>query len=186
MSFTDIFLKIAHRIEFNKFKDAIKRNPNDPVLRARFAKFCLNHYFSHQDVSRLDEIEAVQQFEKIDHLELRELEIYYLMGKYYQGQDNKKAAEVYLKGIKRYNEFADRDDSMKHEFVEMAFNIALNLLKLENNYAGPELELFFKIVRHTYLKNFLTEKVVFQRVMGWPPPATAEQSVIEESLLKDP
>jgi hypothetical protein len=186
MSLTDIFLKIAHRIEFNQFKDAIKRNPNDPLIRARFAKFCLNHYFNHQGVSRLDEMEAVQQFEKIDQLELRELEIYYLMGKYYQGQNDKMAAEVYLKGIKRFNDFVDRDDTTKHEFVEMAFNIALNLLKLENNHAGPELELFFKIVRHTYLKNFLTEKVVFQRVMGWPPPATAEQKLTEDSLLKDP
>ena len=186
MSLTDIFLKIAHRIEFNKFKNAIKQNPNDPFIRARFAKFCLNHYFSHQGVSRLEAMEAVQQFEKIDQLELKELEIYYLMGKYYQGQDDKKAAEVYLKGIRRYNEFFNQDTATRHEFVEMAFNIALNLLKLENNQAGPELELFFKIVRHTYLKNFLTEKVVFQRVMGWPPPATHEQKVIEESLVKDP
>src|ERR1700677_2360149 len=63
MSIVDIFLKIAHRIEFNQFKNAIKRNPKDNVLRARFAKFCLNHYFSHQGVSREDEMEAVKQFE---------------------------------------------------------------------------------------------------------------------------
>jgi hypothetical protein len=185
MSIVDIFLKIAHRIEFNQFKNAIKRNPKDHVLRARFAKFCLNHYFSHQGVSREDEMEAVKQFESLDPLELKELEIYYLMGKYYQGQDDKMAAEVYRKGIKRYIEFADQDDAKRHEFVEMAFSLALNLLKIENNHAGPELELFFKIVRHTYLKNFLTEKVVFTRVMGWPPPASAEQIKIEESLLKD-
>ena len=184
MSFMDFFLKIAHRFEFKKFKDAIKRNPNDYVLRARFAKFCLNHYFSHQGVSRLDEIEAVKQFESIDHLELRELEIYYLMGKYYQGQNDKMAAEVYLKGIKRYNEFSDRDDALRHEFVEMAFSLALNLLKLENNHAGPELEQFFKIVRHTYLKNFLTESVVIKRVVGWPASAAIEQIVNDENPFK--
>ena len=185
MAFMDIFLKIAHRVEFEKFKDAVKRNPNDHVLRARFTKFCLNHYFSHQGVSRLDEIEAVKQFDSIDHLELRELEIYYLMGKYYQGQNDKMAAEVYLKGIKRYNEFSDRDNAMRHEFVEMAFSLALNLLKLEKNHVGPELELFFKIVRHTYLKNFLTERVVFKRVIGWPPASSVEQIMNEEALLKD-
>ncbi len=182
MAFMDIFLKIAHGVEFKKFKDAVKRNPNDHVLRARFAKFCLNHYFSHQGVSRLDEIEAVKQFESIDHLELRELEIYYLMGKYYLGQDDKMAADVYLKGIKRYNEFSHHDAAMRHEFVEMAFSLALNLLKLENNHAGPELEQFFKIIRHTYLKNFLTERVVLKRVIGWP--TSVEEIVIEESPLK--
>lgn len=159
--------------------------PKTRSLRARFAKFCLNHYFSHQGVSREDAAEAVRQFESIDHLELKELEIYYLMGKYYQGQNDRLAAEVYLKGIKRYIEFADQDDAKRHEFVEMAFSLALNLLKLEKNHAGPELELFFKIVRHTYLKNFLAENVVFTRVMGWPPPSSAEQTMIEESLLKD-
>ena len=186
MAFMDIFLKIAHRIEFKKFKNAIKRNPTDHVLRARFAKFCLNDYFSHQGVSRLDEIEAVKQFESLDHLELQELEIYYLMGKYYQGQNDKMAAEVYLKGIKRYNEFSDRDNPMRHEFVEMAFSLALNLLKLENNHAGPELEQFFKIVRHTYLKHFLTERVVLKRVIGWPASASIEQIVNEDSHFDRP
>jgi hypothetical protein len=183
MAFMDIFFKIAHGIEFKQFKDAVKRNPNDHVLRARFAKFCLNHYFSHQGVSRLDGIEAVKQFENIDHLELRELEIYYLMGKYYRGQDDEKAAEVYLKGIKRFNEFCGQDYAMRHEFVEMAFSLALNLLKLENNQAGPELEQFFKIVRHTYLKNFLNESMVLKRVIGWPASASIEQIVNEVSPL---
>ena len=117
-------------------------------------------------------------------MELRELEIYYLMGKYYQGQNDRKAAEVYLKGIERYNEFSDRDNAMRHEFVEMAFSLALNLLKLENNQAGPELEKFFKIVRHTYLKNFLTERVILKRLIGWP--ASVEQTVNEDSALNLP
>jgi hypothetical protein len=178
MKIVTILIKIAHGFEFKKFKDAVKRNPNDHSLRARFAMFCLNYYFSHQTLARLDEREAVNQYENIDHSELRELEIYYLMGKYYLGSNDKKAAEVYLKGIKSYNEFAARDYAMRHEYVEMAFSIALNLLKLENNHAGPHLEQFFKIVRHTYLKNFLIEKVMIKRDIGWPPSRSVQQ--IEE------
>jgi hypothetical protein len=59
----------------------------------------------------------------------------------------------------------------------MAFSIALSLLKLEKNHADPELEKFFKTVRHTYLKNFLTEKVVFKREIGWPPSKSVQQIV---------
>jgi len=170
-----ILKNIAHGFEFKKFKDAVKRNPSDHSLRARFAKFCLNYHFNNQDFSRLDEIEAVNQFENIDHSEVRDLEIYFLMGKYYLGTNDKKAAEVFLKGIKSYNEFSARDYAMRHEYVEMAFGIALNLLKLENNDTGPELEQFFKIVRHTYLKNFLTEKVAIKKEIGWPPSRAVQQ-----------
>jgi hypothetical protein len=138
MMFMDIFLKIAHGFEFKKFKDAVKRNPGDQLLRARFAKFCLNHYFNHQNASGLDEKEAVYQFENIDHLELRDLEIYYLMGKYYRGQDDGKAAAVYWQGIKKYNEFSNRDYAMKHECVEMAFSRDGFQHRLEPVEAGKE------------------------------------------------
>jgi hypothetical protein len=170
--------KITHGFEFNKFKNAIKRNPSDQSLRARFALFCLNHFFSHQAIAQLDEREAVSQFETIDHSELRDLEIYYLMGKYYRGQNDEKALSVYRQGIKKYNDFSTRDYAMKHECVEMAFSIALSLLKLEKNHPDPDLEIFFKTIRHTYLKNFLTEKVVFKREIGWPPSRSIQQ--IEE------
>ncbi len=157
--FLNFLLKLVHRIEFSKFKDAVSRNPNDHYLRARFAKFCLNHYFNHKNTSQLHVIEAVNQFENIDHSEVLDLEVFYLMGKYYQGQDDQKAAEIYLKGIKRYNEFTAKNYALRHDYVEMAFSIALNLLNLEHNHADPELEKFFKIVRKTYLREFMKEKV---------------------------
>jgi hypothetical protein len=106
-------------------------------------------------------VEAVNQFENIDHSELLDLEVYYLMGKYYLGQCDEKAAEVFLKGIRKYNEFATRHFALRNEHVETAFNIALSLLKLDHSNAGPDLEKFFKIVRNTYLKHYLTEKVGF-------------------------
>jgi hypothetical protein len=131
----------------------------------------------------LDEIEAVKQFENIDHLELRELEIYYLMGKYYQGQNDKMAIEVYLKGIKKYNKFSDLDNAMRDEFVEIAFSLALSLLKLESNQPSPELEKFFKIVRHTYLKKFLAEGVGLNKAIGWPASVSVEQIAEEKTLF---
>jgi hypothetical protein len=47
--------------------------------------------------------------------------------------------------------------------VETAFDIAMSLMKLEHHDAGPDLENFFKIVRNTRLKHFLTEKAELTR-----------------------
>jgi hypothetical protein len=147
-------------MEFQKFKEAVEKNPADLGLRARFAKFCIQHCLNREN-PKLNEVEAVNQFENIDHSELLDLEVYYLMGKYYLGQCDEKAAEVFLKGIRKYNEFATRHFALRNEHVETAFNIALSLLKLDHSNAGPDLEKFFKIVRNTYLKHYLTEKVGF-------------------------
>jgi hypothetical protein len=90
-----------------------------------------------------------------------DLEVFYLMGKFYQGNDNPKAMEIYRKGIKRYNDFVSKSVEFRHEYVETAFTMALNLLSLEANVADPELERFFKNIRRTYLKHFLEQKVEF-------------------------
>lgn len=159
--FLNYLKRLVTGIEFKKFKDAVRRNPNDHLLRVRFAKFCLNHYFSQRGNSKQHGIEAVNQFENINHSEVMDLEVYYLMGKYYQGQDNAKAISIYRKGITRYNEYSQKNLDFRHEYVELAFSIALNLLHLENNEADPELEKFFKVIRRTYLKRFFDEKMGF-------------------------
>lgn len=159
--FLNYLKRLVNGIEFKKFKDAVRRNPNDHLLRVRFAKFCLNHYFNQRGNSKQHGIEAVNQFENINHSEVMDLEVYYLMGKYYQGQDNTKAISIYRKGITRYNEFSAKNLDFRHEYVELAFSIALNLLHLENNEADPELEKFFKLIRRTYLKRFFEEKIGF-------------------------
>jgi hypothetical protein len=106
-------------------------------------------------------VEAVNQFENVVHSEVLDLEVFYLMGKYYQGQDDKRAMEIYKAGIKRYNDFVSKSVDFKHDYVEMAFMIAINLLSLEANHADPELGKFFKNLRRTYLKSFLDHKVDF-------------------------
>lgn len=158
--FVNFLKKLVNGVEFKKFKDAVRRNPHDHVLRARFAKYCLKSHFQGSP-SDTYAVEAVNQFENIAHSDVLDLEVFYLMGKYYQGLDNKKAISIYQTGIKRYNDFLSKSLELRHDYVEMAFTIALNLLALESNHADPELEKFFKTVRRTYLKNFLDHKVDF-------------------------
>ncbi len=152
--FLNYLKKLVSGIEFKKFKEAVRRNPNDHLLRVRFAKFCLNQYFTHKGNSKQHGIEAVNQFENINHSEVMDLEVYYLMGKFYQGQDNSKAISIYKKGIARYNEYSTKNLDFRHEYVELAFSIALNLLHLENNEADPELEKFFRVIRQDVSQAF--------------------------------
>jgi hypothetical protein len=159
--FVNIFKKLVRLVEFKKYKDAIRRNPHDHQLRVHFTKYCLTNYFQGSP-SRNYVIEAVNHFEYIVHSDVLDLEVFYLMGKYYQGLDNKKAMEIYLKGINRYNEAVQKSLLFRHDYVEMAFMIAINLLALEANHPDPELGRFFKNVRRTYLKNFLDHKVDFK------------------------
>jgi hypothetical protein len=167
--FLNFLKRIVHGVEFKKFKDAVRRNPQDHHLRARFAKYCLENYFHGTASAKIHVVEAVNQFENIVHSDALELEVFHLMGKYYQGQDNPKAIEIYQKGIQRYNDFVAKSVEFRHESVETAFMIAMNLLALEANHADPELEKFFKNIRRTYLKNFLDQKTAFRpEILGNP------------------
>ncbi len=163
--FLNVLRHFVNGVEYERFKAAVRRNPNDTYLRAKFAKYCLKQYFNHEDTqtsTRRRVTEAVNAFENIVHNDVLDLEVFYLMGKYYQGVDNKKAAEVYRRGIRTYNEFVIKSQAFKHEYVEMAFSIALNLLALEPHGVDPDLEKFFKTVRKTYLKSFLDQKMDFK------------------------
>src|SRR5579859_4873301 len=99
------FKKIIQWAELRKFRDAVQRNPQDTYLRARFIKYCLRYFFQDNASSKLHVVEAVNQFEDIVHSDVLDLEVFYLMGKYYQGTDNRKAAEVYKQGLKLYNDY---------------------------------------------------------------------------------
>jgi len=154
--------KLAYSAEFKNYKKTLKDNPGDHALRARFAKYCLKHYFNHQAVAETHLIEAVNQFDNIVHADIFDLEIYYLMGKYYQGMDDHKARQVYIDGITKFNRYIEKNPGLKHDYVETAFSMALNLLALKSSHIDPELERFFKSIRKTYLKHFLDEKVDFK------------------------
>ena len=178
------FLKrLAYTAEFTNFKKILKNNPNDHALRAKFAKYCLKHYFNHQAVAETHLIEAVNQFDNIVSSDIFDLEIFYLMGKYYQGMDDRKAKQVYLEGITRFNRYVEKNPGLKHDHVETAFSMALNLLALQTGHIDPELEKFFKSVRRTYLKHFLDEKSDFKagvagevRAVDTTPPGSTVPS----------
>lgn len=160
--FLNLLRWLVHSVEFKRFKDAVRRNPQDHHLRARFAKFCLKHHLQVHP-SKVHVVEAVNQFENIVHSEILDLEIFYLMGKFYQGQDDRRAMDIYRDGLKRYNAYVAKSVEFRHESVETAFMTALNLLALEGNKPDAELETFFKNIRRTYLKQFLEQKAEFPK-----------------------
>lgn len=171
---TNLLKRLLEKMEFKNYKDAVKRNPSDHGLRVRFAKYCLRHYFNHQVNAQEHVVEAVHQYDRIaKNPEVFDLEIFYLMGKYYHGQDNEKAIGIYREGLRKFNAYIDQNPGLKHEFVELAFGIAMNLLALEPNRNDPDLEQFFGIVRKTYLKRFLTEKVEIKKEVGAPDAVSA-------------
>jgi hypothetical protein len=149
---------LLERVEFKNFQDAVLQNPIDYGLRVRFAKYCLHNYFNHQAVAQTHIEEAVKQFESISKSDLFDLEIYFLMGKYYTGQDDQKAIEVYSQGIRKFNDYIKQNPGLKNEYVGHAFGIALNLLSLDPERMDADLEQFFTIVQKTYMRRFLADK----------------------------
>ena len=164
--FLRFFKKLVHLGEIEKFKSALRRNPHDHYLRTRFAKYCLQQYFHDESSSKIHAAEAVRQFETIPQSEVTDLEVYYLMGKYFQGKDDRKAAEIYRQGVKRYNEFSGKSSEFKREGAETAFALVINLLKLETNPSDPEMEKFFQNIRKSSLMSFLGHKLDFNHPLA--------------------
>ncbi len=152
--------KISDRAELKSFKESIRKNPNDIELRMKFIKYCLRKHFKHQQLS-YHATEAVNQFESIAYSKITDVEVFYLMGKFYEGNDDKKTQAVYRQGIELFNKFAKEKMILTSDFVELAFAMALNLLKLEQYHPGEELKQFFKIVKKRYLKPLFDEKKDF-------------------------
>jgi hypothetical protein len=88
------------------------------------------------------------------------------MGKYYTGQDDRKAIEVYSQGIRKFNEYIQQNPGLKNEYVGQAFGIAVNLLSLDPDRVDADLEQFFTIVRKTYMRRFLADKACHKSEPG--------------------
>jgi hypothetical protein len=145
-------------MEFKNFREAVQHNSVDYGLRVRFVKYCLRNYFDHQLVAQTQIEEAIQQFERISQSDLFDIEIYFLMGKYYYGRENEKAIEIYSQGIRKFNIYIRQNPGLKNEYVGQAFGIAMDLLSLDPNRNDAELGEFFRTVRKTYLRRFLADK----------------------------
>ena len=98
-----------------------------------------------------------------------DLQCHYLVGKYYQeAKDNRKAYQVYLNAIKRFNQYVVKNPDLKSENVELAYSVALNLMTLQSSPFDPELEKCFKNIRKSYPLH--VKRIEFENEMAKPAP----------------
>jgi hypothetical protein len=158
--------------EYKRFKKAIERNPGDHGLKTQFIKFCLLNRFTKQETDANNSLEALKLFETIDPMAAFDLQCHYLVGKYYQEDKNyRKAYQVYLEAIKRFNQFVGKNPHFKTENEELAYSISLNLMTLQANPVDPELETCFSILRKSYPLHL--KRVELENEMAKPAPDQA-------------
>src|SRR5579859_701892 len=137
--------------EYKRFKKSIERNPGDYGLKAEFIKFCLLNRFTKHEVVKDHIAEALKLFDSIANADAFDLQCHYLVGKYYQEErDLRKAYQVYLNAVKRFNQYTGKNPNMKSENTELAYSVALNLMTLQSNPVDPQVELCFRLIRKSF------------------------------------
>jgi hypothetical protein len=148
--------------EYDQFKKDMESKPDDYGLKAQFVKFCLLNRSTNKQIAESHIAEALKLFKTIENAEGFDIECHYLVGKYYQeDEDNHKAHQIYLNTIKRFNQQAALNPNVGSETSETAYTIALNLIILQPTPAEPELEKYFKFIQKSYalyVKRFELEK----------------------------
>ncbi len=165
-AFNRISKQHADSSDCRQFRKAIKNNSDDHILRTRFAKHCLQYCFAKKELVKELCSEAIEQFETITRTDVFDPEFFYLMGRFYQNIDERKAQSAYLEGIKRFNQYIEKNPGLRNQFMEITLATALNLLTLKSNPIDPELEKFFKLVRKSYplhIKRVELEKEIENR-----------------------
>ncbi|HTC20450.1 MAG TPA: hypothetical protein VK859_06370 [bacterium] len=161
--------KSSYTSEYKRFEKAMEANPHDHGLKAQFIKFCLLNRFTKHEVIEEHITEALRLFEAIENGESFDLQCHYLVGKYYQeAKDNRKAYQVYLNAIKRFNQYVVKNPDLKSENVELAYSVALNLMTLQSSPFDPELEKCFKNIRKSYPLH--VKRIEFENEMAKPAP----------------
>lgn len=154
--------------EYKKFQKALARNPQDHGLRAQFAKFCLVSHFTLEGIPEKHLATALSHYEEAVQADNFDLQLYYLVGRYYQDKDDLKAQNVYLDGIRHFNRYVEQNPGLKSDFAEIAYAIALNFVTLQYGQIHPELDKFFKTIRKSYpLHN---KRVELENEMRKPTP----------------
>ena len=136
--------------EFNNYKKSLKRNSNDHALLSQFIKFCLKNHFILEDMPEAHLNEALELFKKMEQSDYFDPQVFYLVGRYYQGKDDLKAQNAYLSGIRSFNRYIEKNPGLKSDHVELAYALALNFLNFQFGQIHPDLEIFFKTVRKSY------------------------------------
>ncbi len=161
--------KSDYEVEYKRYKKGIERNPGDLGLKTQFIKFCLLNRFTQQDVGTEHIAEALKLFETLQSAETLDLQCHYLVGKYYQEEkDSRKAYQVYLNAIRRFNQLVGKNPDLKAENAELAYSVALNLMNLQWNPVAPEVEVCFKIIRKSFPLHL--KRVEFEQEMAKPAP----------------
>lgn len=173
----------SYPAEYKRFKKSMERNPQNHALKAQFIKFCLMNRFTKQETPENHISDALALFEKIDQGESFDLQCHYLVGKYYQEEkDSRKAYQIYLDGIKRFNQFAVKSPNLRSENSDLAYSILLNLLALQSNPVAPEVEVCFKIIRKSYPLH--VKRFEFESEMAKPAPDKVRVKQLVEEIRR--
>ena len=170
-------------VEYKRFKRAMDQNSHDQVLKIQFIKFCLLNRFIKHEIKENHVAEALGMFETLQDSDTFDLQCHYLVGKYYQeDKDNRKAYQVYLNAIRRFNEYVGENPDLKSDNVELAYSIALNLMTLQANPVDPELEKCFKIIRKSFPMHL--KRIEYENEMAKPAPDKARIQQLAEEIRK--
>jgi hypothetical protein len=169
--------------EYKKFKKAIERNPGDLGLKSEFIKFCLLNRFTEHEAVEEHIAEVLRLYESVSGAESLDLQCHYLVGKYYQeAKDLRKAYQIYLNAIKRFNHHVQKSPSFKADNGELAYSLALNLMALQWDPVDPEVEVCFKIIKKSYPLHL--KRVEFENEMAKPAPNPARIKKLTEEIRK--
>jgi tetratricopeptide (TPR) repeat protein len=164
--------------EYDQLKKDMADKPGDYGLKTQFVEFCLLNR-SNDKITQNHIAEALKLFESIENGPGFDIECNSLVAKYYQEEKNgRKAYEVYLNAIKRFNRQAAASSNSEWKNSETAYSIALNLIVLKPTPPEPELEKYFKLIDKSY--PLYVKRFEFEKEMAKPD---ADQEKIKK--LKD-
>jgi hypothetical protein len=182
MKLSDLFGKDSDvSATYKRFKKAMERNHGDYGLKAQFIKFCLLNRFTNNKSIENYIAEALALFETIENDHGFDIQCHYLVGKYYQEDKNyRKAYQIYLTAIRRFNQYVAKHPNLKNENSELAYSISLNLMILQSNPIDPEVEKCFKIIHKSYALH--VKRFEFENEMAKPAPDKARIKQLKEEV----
>jgi tetratricopeptide (TPR) repeat protein len=136
--------------ERKKFQKALEQNPRDQSLRAQLVKLCLYSHFTGEGVPEEHLSDALAHYEEAVQADHFDPSLYYLVGRYYQDKNDRKAQAVYLEGVRHFNRYIEQNPGLKGEHVEIAYALALNFVSQQSGQSHPDLEQLFKTIRKSY------------------------------------
>jgi tetratricopeptide (TPR) repeat protein len=171
--------------EHRKYRKALKLNPRDRELQARFAKFCLMGHFTLGSVPAAHLSEALGYYRSLCRDNHFDPMLYYLVGRYYQDRDKLSSQKAYLEGIRSFNRFIEKNPGVKSDHMETAYAIALNFVTLQYDQIHPDLEKFFKAARKSYPLHTKRVKLENELTKPSPDPAKVQELARELAEIKE-